>query len=112
MFKLVMRHKRFCKRLLERILKIKIKKITFLENEKSLKFSYDGKAIRLDVYPYKKLRKSIIIFLCPFKLFDQERHQYTFRNRCDEDYHLRLNDGTIKIFLSTEGTINDIKSAT
>jgi len=50
MFKLVMRHKRFCKRLIEKILNIKIRDINYLEEEKSLKLKYDSKGIRLDVY--------------------------------------------------------------
>ncbi|TYZ24521.1 Rpn family recombination-promoting nuclease/putative transposase [Selenomonas ruminis] len=150
MFKLVMRHKRFCKRLIEKILNIKIRDITYLEEEKSLKMKYDSKGIRLDVYVegddtiydiemqvrdygdqelaqrtryyqsmidvdslargalYKELRSSIIIFLCPFELFEQNRHIYTFRNLCIEDKNLELNDGTTKIFLSSKGTANDV----
>lgn len=50
MFKLVMRHPHICKRLIEKILKIKIKHITYLDDEKTLKFRYDGKGVRLDVY--------------------------------------------------------------
>ena len=50
MFKLVMRHKRFCKRLIEKILNIRIRDIHYLEEEKSFKFKYDSKGIRLDVY--------------------------------------------------------------
>ena len=150
MFKLVMRHKRFCKRLIERILDIKIKDIKYLEEEKSFKFKYDSKGIRLDVYVeddntiydiemqvrdygsqelasrsryyqsmidmdsltrgvlYKELRPSIIIFLCPFPLFDKYRHIYTFRNICCEDTTLNLNDGATKIFLSSQGIANDV----
>ena len=150
MFKLVMRHKRFCKRLIEKILNIKIRDINYLEEEKSLKLKYDSKGIRLDVYVegdetiydiemqvrdygdqelaqrtryyqsmidvdslargalYKELRSSIIIFLCPFELFDRNRHIYTFRNICIEDKNLELNDGSTKIFLSSKGTANDI----
>ena len=150
MFKLVMRHKRFCKRLIERILNIKIKEIKYLEEEKSFKFKYDSKGIRLDVYVegddtiydiemqvrdygdqelasrsryyqsmidmdslargalYKELRSSIIIFLCPFPLFHKDRHIYTFRNLCCEDTSLELNDGATKIFLSSQGTANDV----
>ncbi len=153
MFKLVMRHKRFCKKLLETILNIKIKRITYLEDEKSLKFRYAGKGIRLDVYVegddtiydiemqvrdygdtelayrtryyqsmldiealatganYKKLKKSFIIFLCPFAIFDGKRHMYTFRNYCEEDKDLPLNDGATKIFLSSEGTLDDVSPA-
>lgn len=150
MFKLVMRHKRFCKRLIEKILNIRIKDIHYLEEEKSFKFKYDSKGIRLDVYVegddtiydiemqvrnygdqelayrsryyqsmidmdslargalYKELRPSIIIFLCPFALFDKERHIYTFRNICREDKTLELHDGATKIFLSSQGKANDV----
>ena len=153
MFKLVMRHKRFCKKLLEAILNIKIKRITYLEDEKSLKFRYAGKGIRLDVYVegddtvydiemqvrdygdmelayrtryyqsmldmealaiganYKEMKKSFIIFLCPFPIFDGKRHMYTFRNYCEEDRDLPLNDGTTKLFLSSEGTMDDVSPA-
>ena len=153
MFKLVMRHKRFCQKLLETILNIKIKRIAYLEDEKSLKFRYAGKGIRLDVYVegddtvydiemqvrdygdmelayrtryyqsmldvealaaganYKELKKSFIIFLCPFAIFDGKRHMYTFRNYCEEDKDLPLDDGTTKIFLSSEGTMDDVSPA-
>ncbi|HAF31937.1 MAG TPA: hypothetical protein DCG76_03100, partial [Anaerovibrio sp.] len=50
MFKLVMKHPRICQRLIEKILKIKIKHLTYLEDEKTLKSRYEGKGIRLDVY--------------------------------------------------------------
>ena len=109
MFKLVMRHPHICKRLIEKILKIKVKHLTYLENEKTLKFRYDSKGVRLDVYVegdntiyeiemqvrdygdkemafraryyqsmidvealpagtrhYNKLKRSFIIFICPF----------------------------------------------
>ena len=150
MFKLVMRHPNICKRLIEKILKVKIKHIDYLDDEKSLKFRYSGKGIRLDVYvegddtiydiemqvrdygdkeiayrtryyqsmidveslaagtDYKELKKSYIIFLCPFELFNGQRHMYTFRNICVQDKDLELNDGTTKIFLCSEGALNDV----
>ena len=49
MFKLIMRRKRICKKLLERTLHIRIRKICYLETEKSMKMQYSGKGIRLDV---------------------------------------------------------------
>lgn len=150
MFKLVMRHPNICKRLIEKILNIRIKHIDYLDDEKSLKFRYSGKGIRLDVYvegddtiydiemqvrdygdkeiayrtryyqsmidvealaagtDYKELKKSYIIFLCPFDLFNGQRHMYTFRNLCVQDKGLELNDGTTKIFLCSEGRLNDV----
>ena len=50
MFKRVMRHKRFCKRMLEKILRIEIRDIRYLEDEKTIKTAYESKGIRLDVY--------------------------------------------------------------
>ncbi|ORU00684.1 hypothetical protein D081_0666 [Anaerovibrio sp. JC8] len=150
MFKLVMRHPHICTRLIEKILDIKIKHINYLEDEKSLKFRYAGKGIRLDVYVeaddtiyniemqvrdygdkelayrtryyqslidvealaaganYSDLKKSFVIFLCPFKLFQNDRHMYTFRNVCIQDKDMELDDGTTKIFLSSEGTMDDV----
>ena len=152
MFKLVMRHPKICKRLIEKILKIKVKHIDYLDDEKSLKFRYSGKGVRLDVYvegddaiydiemqvrdygdtelayrtryyqsmidvdalaagaEYKDLKKSYVIFLCPFSLFDGQRHLYTFRNLCIEDKNLELNDGTTKVFLCSEGELDDVSA--
>lgn len=152
MFKLVMWHPKICKRLIEKILKIKIRHIDYLDDEKSLKFRYSGKGIRLDVYvegddtiydiemqvrdygddelahrtryyqsmidvdalaagaDYKELKNSYIIFLCPFSLFDGQRHMYTFRNICLEERKLELNDGTTKVFLCSEGELDDVSA--
>ena len=51
---------------------------------------------------YSKLKQSIIIFICPFKLFDKKRQIYTFNTYCEEDKNLKLNDETTKIFISTK----------
>ena len=51
---------------------------------------------------YSKLKNSIIIFICPFKLFDRKRQVYTFNTYCKEDKELQLNDDTTKIFISTK----------
>ena len=57
---------------------------------------------------YDDLKKSIIIFICPFKLFNSNRHKYTFNNICQEDKSIVLDDGASKIFLSTKGEIDDV----
>ena len=49
-FQKVMRRKRLCKRLIEKILAIKIRRITFSETEKSISVRRDSKSVRLDVY--------------------------------------------------------------
>lgn len=56
----------------------------------------------------KQLKKSYIIFLCTFPLFDGKYHLYSFRNRCNENHKLALEDGAEKIFISSKGTADDI----
>ena len=50
MFKLIMSQKRICKKMLEKILRISIDDLVYIEDEKSMKASYDSKGVRLDVY--------------------------------------------------------------
>ena len=50
MFKLVMKSRRICKKMLEGMLRIRIAKIRYLETEKSIAAPYRSKGIRLDVY--------------------------------------------------------------
>ena len=57
---------------------------------------------------YKNLKKSFVIFICPFDLFGKGRHIYTFVNTCREDQEILLGDDTAKIFLNTEGNADDI----
>lgn len=57
--------------------------------------------------PYKLLKNSFIIFICPFKLYDGKRHVYTFQSICQEDKNICLNDGATKIMLSTKGELDD-----
>ena len=49
-FKKVMSEKRHCKKLLEKLLRIKIRDLKYLEDEKTLKSTYISKGVRLDVY--------------------------------------------------------------
>ncbi len=57
---------------------------------------------------YTTLNDSYVIFICTFPVFTGNRHKYTFRNLCIEDYDIALNDGATKLFLSTKGTQNDV----
>lgn len=58
---------------------------------------------------YTKLKKSYIIFLCGKKPFEgEDRHIFTFKNICVEKTSLALGDETVKIFLTPEGTADDI----
>ena len=67
----------------------------------------DFGALQAGVY-YNKLKKSIIIFICPFRLFNSDRHIFTFKNTCQQSKKILLDDGASKIFLSTKGTLKDV----
>ena len=141
-----------CRRLLEKILNIKIKRIRYIEREKVLKARTDSKGIRFDVYVedkdinrsfdieiqvansdnlakrmryyqglidldklkpgqvYDNLGESYIIFVCPFDLFGNGKHMYTFKETCAEIPNLLLGDGSTKIFLNTKGTADDVSA--
>ena len=62
---------------------------------------YQG-AIDIDfmdkTYSYKLLPESRVIFICTFDPFKLGLSRYTFRERCDEDPKLCLDDGTEKVF--------------
>ena len=68
----------------------------------------------LDMYHIQKgqkytiLNDSYVIFICTFSVFTGDRHKYTFKNVCIEDYDIALNDGATKLFLSTKGTQHDV----
>ena len=151
LFAKVMSDNEICRRVLEQILNISIKKVESPITQKTIDLLLDGKGIRLDVYvnddkdtvynvemqrtkrkdlpkraryyqgnidldlinagkPYEDLRKTYIIFICTFDFFNQGRHIYTFENICKEDNKLILGDETIKMFLNTKGTLNDVNS--
>lgn len=57
---------------------------------------------------YKELRKSYVIFICTFDPFGEGLHKYTFENVCREKPSLTLQDESVKIFLCTEGTADDV----
>ena len=50
LFQKVMRNSRLCKYLIEKILQIKIARITYPDTEKTIDIRLDSKSIRLDVY--------------------------------------------------------------
>ena len=63
----------------------------------------DTKQLPAGSIDYNKLNNSYIIFICEFDLFEKGWYFYSFEERCNEDYNLKLNDGTKKIFLNTKG---------
>lgn len=49
------------------------------------------------------------IFICQFDLYGKGRPIYTFENFCKEDKSISMGDETVKIFLNTDGTTDDIR---
>ena len=57
---------------------------------------------------YVELRKTLVIFICPFDPFGRGWHLYCFEILCQHDATLRLEDGAVKIFLNTRGEEKNI----
>ena len=57
---------------------------------------------------YRDLRKSFVIFICTFDYYMKDRYMYTFRNQCQEDSSLYLDDETTAIMLNVNGKIGEI----
>ena len=113
MFGIIMRNPKYCKPFWETILNIKISRIEYPQDQKTINLSLDAKSIRLDVYVEDDsntvyniehtVKQSFVIFVCTFDPFHIGRHVYTVENRCVEDTNLLLNDATQKIILNTKG---------
>ena len=57
---------------------------------------------------YDELKRSYVIFICPFDLYGTGRHIYTFENICKEDGSIFMGDEAAKIFLNAKGTLDDV----
>ena len=129
-----------CQQMIEMILNVKIVKLNYPEREKTIESRLDSKgrrsfdvemqicdsvhlAKRIRYYQglidvdklkrgqhYGELSESYIIFICPFDHFHKGRHIYTFREYCSQDPTIPLGDGTVKVFLNTKGTLDDVSA--
>ena len=60
---------------------------------------------------YNRLGDVVILFITPFDPFNEHGYyKYTFRNTCQEDKELVLDDGVTKVLLNAVGHKGDIKS--
>ena len=58
---------------------------------------------------YNKLGDLVILFITPFDPFEKSGfYRYTFRNTCQEDKNLLLEDGVTKVVLNAAGRKGDI----
>ena len=53
---------------------------------------------------YRHLPDNILIFICTFDPFDRDLPRYTFQYTCNEAPTLKLQDGSLRIFLNTTAT--------
>ena len=51
---------------------------------------------------YSKIKRSYVIFICPFDLFGKGLYKYSFKNCCLEDRELLLGDKSNIIFINTK----------
>ena len=111
-FQEVLKNKKLCKYLIERILHIQIKDIRYLIAERHINSArISSKSIRLDVYVENQegtvldiemqvTRKSYVIFICTFDPFGKGLPMYHFTYRCKEDNTLEMGDLTENIYLN------------
>ena len=85
LFQKVMQNKRLCKHLIQKLLKISVKRIIYPAAEKSIAIGATSKSVRLDLYV-----------------------ETDDGIRCHESDSLELGDETAKIFLNAKGTIGDV----
>ncbi|MBO4808328.1 MAG: Rpn family recombination-promoting nuclease/putative transposase [Lachnospiraceae bacterium] len=60
---------------------------------------------------YDNLKKTFIIFICTFDLFGEDRYIYKFESRCEDNPELKLNDGAVKVFINTKGSIGNVSDS-
>ena len=58
---------------------------------------------------YRDLKESIVIFICKFDPFGEGLTKYTFKNICNENKELYLEDGTSKVFFNTKDYYKESK---
>lgn len=57
---------------------------------------------------YDVIKRTYVIFICPFDPYGKGLHKYEFHNLCIDDKSLEMRDGRTAIFLNTKGTVNDV----
>ena len=112
MFQAVLHEPGVCAELVERLLGVKVKNVEYPELEKTIAPYYISKGVRLDVY-LKDENKVIDVelqsqpYICkhdPFKDASERKFglsRYIFRNVCDENKDVNLDDKCLKVVYNT-----------
>ena len=61
---------------------------------------------------YKNLKRSVVIFVCGFDMFQENRSIYTFETVCRQNPSIVLNDKRITYFVNIHGDRNDMDQNT
>lgn len=69
----------------------------------------DGHQIKAGV-KYRKLKRSIVIFICDFDMFGLNRSIYTFETMCREDSNIVLLDKRQTTFVNLNGDRGDVST--
>ena len=92
MFYKVMQNQELCKELLEIILDIDIAKLEYVSRQKTLKRTYDGKGIRLDVYTKDTLGTIYNLEMQALKKDDIPKRSRYYQGLIDTDYFKESKD--------------------
>lgn len=57
---------------------------------------------------YDLMKRTYVIFICPFDPYNKGLYKYEFRNFCVNAKELVMQDGRTAIFLNTKGCRNDV----
>lgn len=57
---------------------------------------------------YDFMKRTYVIFICPFDPYNKGLYKYEFRNFCVNTKELEMQDGRTAIFLNTKGCRNDV----
>ncbi|EEU30514.1 hypothetical protein HMPREF0501_00892 [Limosilactobacillus coleohominis 101-4-CHN] len=57
---------------------------------------------------YDLMKRTYVIFICPFDPYGKGLYKYEFRNFCVNAKELEMHDGRTAIFLNTKGCQNDV----
>ena len=81
----------------------KVEKKDLVKRSRFYQSLIDSSLLEPGKISFNQMNDTCIIMITPFDLFGEERYQYTFRARCDENPALLMEDGAIRIFLNSHG---------
>ena len=81
----------------------KIKKNNLIKRSRFYSSQIDTTLLPAGDVNFNHLPDTCMILIAPFDLFDLGYYRYTFLNMSEEEPQIMLNDGTVRIFINTNG---------